>query len=366
MQRFALTREIARSRTCEAHARYNARVGRWIGVGFAVITSIGACGRLDLGDATDASVEHSVDPDDCRGSCACPVCLGPQCIASGRDIANNRGETHGIAIDGSDLYWTEFNDLGAKGGSIARGTIRGDPPLVVASGQYLPVAPAVSGALIYWGSNNAMGIHTAPKSGGADQLLFPKAASSQRAAFAVDEQAVYWSSGSAVYMTRTGTDTTLFDQGGFGFTVDESNVYFRTAATIMRATRADHSAVALSPSGGDGNQLAVDADYVYWTTFGDIYKPTGAIHRVAKSGGKATVLADELAGPDSLAVDANHVYFATSKFSNQYFIGKVLRVAKAGGVPEVLASCLSSPISLVTDANNIYFTTGWGVRAMTK
>ncbi len=97
-----------------------------------------------------------------------------------------------------------------------------------------------------------------------------------------------------------------------------------------------------SPAG-----LALDASYVYWTTF----SATGQVKRAPRAGGPAEVLVDGQPYASGVAVDGTSVYWATNAYP-----GAVMKAGLDGSNPTVLAT-QDHPLYLATDADTVYWTT---------
>jgi len=311
-----------------------------------------ACGGV-LGTSPDASPNEdaSVDAATCEG-------------VGRRVIAAETAETHALAIDHADLYWTEYRNHGEVGGDVMHGTVDGDAPTRIATDQDLPVATATDPLHVLWVSSHATGIFYVPKAGPfGGETAFGAAVPSLHPAFAVGGYLIYFSDGQSVQSTQLGASasyTTWVGAGATGFALEPYALYFRTSASIVHVDLVTRLSDVLAPAGGDGDRLVLDDAYVYWPTVG--VDGTGSISRVEKTGGAPTLVASGLAQPTSLAVDDQNVYFATTSSS----VGGIARVPKSGGDVEVLASCLDAPVELVIDSTSVYFTSGTSVYALPK
>lgn len=98
----------------------------------------------------------------------------------------------------------------------------------------------------------------------------------------------------------------------------------------------------LASTGYSPFDLAVDADYVYWSS-------QAGIQRIAKTGGMTTVLS---AGgtPNGIALDSTHVYWADTSAL------EIRSVALAGGVMATLASGQDFPWRVATNGVNVFWT----------
>jgi hypothetical protein len=92
---------------------------------------------------------------------------------------------------------------------------------------------------------------------------------------------------------------------------------------------------------------------VYWANCHE----SGAILKIAKSGGAVTTLASGLATPQAIAVDDRAVYWVESgSAAGGYTNGGVWAIAKTGGMRQQLAADNGQPHTLTADSTTIY----WG------
>ncbi len=122
--------------------------------------------------------------------------------------------------------------------------------------------------------------------------------------------------------------------------------------------------VALATGLDQPGSIAVDANDVYFSTFGDA-ADHGSIRRVPKSGGPVTVLADGEHVPFNLVVDGTRVYW-TANDDSVSSGGAIRAVAKSGGRAVSLASGLSRARTLVADASSLSFADDAHVNALSK
>ena len=103
-------------------------------------------------------------------------------------------------------------------------------------------------------------------------------------------------------------------------------------------------------------QIALDADFVYWTD-----GPGGSVLRVSKSGGTPSSFSAALHGPSSIAIDASGVYVVESGEA-----GAIVRIPSGGGAAERLAEGQAEPHSLVLTAQDVFWVNGGAFDTMTQ
>jgi hypothetical protein len=116
-----------------------------------------------------------------------------------KQLASNQPAPSGIAVDSSNVYWTNLGPLGGdnlpalNAGSVRMTPIGGGTVTTIASGQSVPVCIIVSGGRIFWSEYglNAPGlVLSAPAGGGSVTPLV--AGLSDPAALAIFNNTLYW------------------------------------------------------------------------------------------------------------------------------------------------------------------------------
>jgi hypothetical protein len=114
--------------------------------------------------------------------------------------------------------------------------------------------------------------------------------------------------------------------------------------------------VVLASAQGNLNNVAVDANNVYWADGGT----NGTILQLPIGGGTALTLATGQGVEAFVAVDSNFVYWTTEgPPGNSQGAGSIARCAigtNCGSSPTVLASGRTSPEGIAVDATDFYWT----------
>ena len=195
-------------------------------------------------------------------------------------LLGTRSHVCGVAVDGTDLYWSDregaIGRLGLR--PLAAGPLdilKEQVPLDEAflSGLTDPCGVAVDAGHVYWASPGGLAIgRAALNGGGADPTFIVGAA--RPCGVAVDAGHVYWANSLGGTIGRASLD---------GIAVDQ-----------------DFITGAVEPCG-----VAVDGAHVYWANQG-----LGSIGRASLDGSGVTQgLVTGLKYPCGVAVDATHVYW---------------------------------------------------------
>ncbi len=253
-----------------------------------------------------------------------------------------------VAVDSTNIYWTENNDTGTvKKVSISGGTVT-----TLASGLNDPAGIAIDSTNVYWTEENSNGtVKKVSISGGTVTTL--ASGLSNPADIAVDSTNIYWTEDTTVKKVSIsgGTATTLASGQSYpyGIAVDSTSVYWAefSSGTVKKVSISGGTATTLASGLSSPDNIAVDSSNVYWTEF----TATGTVKKVSRSGGTVTTLASGLNKPWDIAVDSANVYWTENNDS-----GTVKKVSISGGTATTLASGLNYPAGIAVDSTNIYWT----------
>ena len=242
-----------------------------------------------------------------------------------------------LAVDGTNLYWTE--DLN---GTVMKVPLAGGTPTVLASGQYGAVGIAVDATNVYWAtdpadfsgsppSNTPFVLAKVPIEGGSPTILVSNF--DGRLSIATDGTNVYWTAAGSLggpmsnravkkVSVNGGSPTTLASGlvNPESIAVDSTDVYWTDGIPFFSQGAAAVGTIMKVPiDGGQPTTIASEQDFaagiaivggqVFWSNTG-ANPGSGAI--VGLSGGAATALAIAQAGPTYLAADAEGIYWTNS------------------------------------------------------
>lgn len=98
--------------------------------------------------------------------------------------------TRGVAVDGSSVYWTEYDTAGNNDGIVKKAPRAGGPPTTLASTQADPTDIAADGTNVYWLNTGDQTVMRVPVAGGSPTTLASQQAGVRH--IAVDDTSVYW------------------------------------------------------------------------------------------------------------------------------------------------------------------------------
>ena len=276
------------------------------------------------------------------------------------------GAPFDLAVDATNVYWTDFGDntvkacaiAGCPGGPTLFGSMLASPIGIAANANLLAWADHGSGALgdvtvctggtcapdvkyaapgawgvavdattVYW-TQPALG-RVLSAAGGAPAVLLASIAPSTPQGIAVDATQVYWTTGgtgtvmSCPLAGCAGNPTTLATglPGPQGIAVDSTSVYWvnQTAGTVMKCATAGCGAAPtlLATGPGTPSSIALDTTSVYWATAGG-----GTVMKCPLGGGGSTTIASGLSNAAAVAVDATRIFWIDGGS------GKVMKLAK--------------------------------------
>ena len=261
--------------------------------------------------------------------------------SGGAPTSLDSGQVTGIVADEGGVFWANTDR-----GEVMSAAPDGTGATTIAGYADFVGDMAIAESNLYFtivGSFGAMpSVQTVAKTGGTPAPLF-----SNENPLAFIEAA-----GSAVFFTDLGNaglgrvlelDTSM---GGatplatdlerpWAIALDSSDLFIVTGddGAIHRVPRGGGTSTKIAQGQDSPYGVAVDDDFVYWTTQGGPFdmpcdNTGGALWHMPKSGGPATELATGLACPYQIAVDDTGVYWVNAGVDSMPSTGSVMRVPK--------------------------------------
>jgi len=178
----------------------------------------------------------------------------------------------GVVAFGPNVYWGGMADAGV--GSITVRPLNGNnPPVVIATGAWMPNGLAADNGSVYWTDSIHGNIYRVGINGGTIQTV--ATAQTGAAGIAVDGNNIYWAAAQTGFVVAQPLD------GGL------STIIARNELTPTR--------------------LAIDGLSIFWTDHDN-----GLIMKAPLDGGNPLPVAAGQNGPNAIAVDSNYVYWTNA------------------------------------------------------
>ena len=290
----------------------------------------------------------------CNHSCDGAGCTGEKCqplvMAQGQ---SSPGE---IAIDGTQIYWTNYGS-----GTVMRVSKDGKTTVTVGDNQASAWGVAVFGNNVYWANGASTGSAWKGSADGSSAPVSLYSSTGSMRGVAADADYLFIAhyqsnqvvrvdladtSKKASYPAQKPNDLAL--DADAAYWSNEEGSLVKLSRTAVSGTMPQELLGGLSRPRG----VAVDENNVYVVAAGNVGASDGALYRVPKNGGAAVALASALRNPRELAIDKTHVYFTS------YGDGTVQRMSKdaiAGGTREVIATAQQFPIGIAVDDRYIFW-----------
>lgn len=170
---------------------------------------------------------------------------------AGSHFASGQGPATGIATNGTTVCWTQKE----VGGAVSCQPVTGGTPSTIATNQGTPAYIAMDATNVYWTNFGGGNVVTKPISGGTRTVL---AQGTNPNRIVIDANNVYWTDGGSVYRSNKSTSgKTLLGTGpgtAMGLAVDSTNVYWTYQNGSLEG------GVLSAPIGGGGPVATLSRD----------------------------------------------------------------------------------------------------------
>lgn len=352
--------------------------GRVCIIALTVLTALGCGPKLNPEQPVSPCGDVSSDPNNC-GSCghictatgqANAVCAGGSC-AQQLALALYQANPSGIVVDATNAYWvnasrSDDNDDYSIPGSVVSVPLGGGSPDTIAANQNQAWSIAINSTNIYWTdlgypTDDGAGMIT-PLSGGVYTIDLSTGTMSSVAPeltdpgpLAISSSTAYWIStldGNVYSAPLTGGTPSTFANSQTGYlaiATDANNVYWIDGNGLVKEPQAGGAIVTLSTEIDGTVGLAVDDRNVYWTT--EIANSSGMILQMPLDGGTTITIATDLEDPVAVTSDGTNIYWVTQGD------GTVQRAPIGGGKVVTLASQQDEPVAITVDNTSVYWVT---------
>lgn len=251
-------------------------------------------------------------------------------------LASGLGAVNQIAVDGTNVYWTEYNEANGNG-QIRSVPIGGGTITTLASGTpagssydvFYPTGIVLDANYVYWGEQVGGGaVRRVPKAGGQ----------------VID---IGRGQGSVTFLTLDASQSNFYILG-------DSGSFFRLP--IGGGTRQALAAkVGLNLTG----PLEIDQNAIYSEDVTDASSGRGgSIFAVPTNGGAVNYLVTNENDPHNVATDQNYVYYPHAPITGDVNFHFVRKVAKGGGTPILYPGCsagtVAGVIGVAVDSTSVY------------
>jgi hypothetical protein len=289
-------------------------------------------------------------------------------LACGQDTPSN------IAVGNGVVYWTNYDGAAStgsnstgSGGAIMSVPAAGGTPTTVVANQDFPWAIAVDGTNVYWtnydndgavggGTTNSGAVLQAPIGGGTVVTL--QTGLEDPYGIAVDSTSVYFTTyaggrvkkvpigGGSVVTLAQGLNEPCYVavSGGNVFWANYGTGTLQSIATSGTAP-GNPTTLATDAAMDNANGVTVSGSTVFFAASNN----PGGIYSVGTTGGASQVLASMQDNPWGLANDGTNLYW-----SNNDNPGDVVSAPIAGGAPTTLATFLENPTAIAADGTGVY------------
>ncbi len=285
----------------------------------------------------------------CDAACVEQICGGPPCQPGDLPVilASGQASPYSLTLDHTAVYFTNL----VKAGTVMAVPKVGGGATPIAVNQDSPSDVAVDETAVFWTSGQGL-VGRATKDGTSQTEL--ATGQSGPSGIALDTESAYWldyfNPGKVSVIPKVGGTPIVLATGGTGFSriaVDDSSVTWLDfyGSTVLRVPKGGGAVTTIAHLEGLLSDLALDGPTVYVTA-------GMAVLRIDGPGSPPQMLATTSGNGARLALDGDSVYFTDPA------AGLVRRVLKLGGEAETIASAQSRPTGIAVDGWCVYWANG--------
>jgi hypothetical protein len=280
-------------------------------------------------------------------------------------------EQYAFVVVGANLADQQEGKTGVRKVSLGDGNVT-----VFEKGDYFPAegrdAVAVDDRYFYWTSTGK--ILRQLKTGGQIEVVTADSVGIGLD-LAMDKERLYWANHSyegpnmqpikAIYSVKKNNGKTeIFVEGQYipnNLIVDEKFLYWTSGNKILKkpTNGADVQTVYEVAEKENISGLRQDADTLYFSAGNSKH----ALYRLAKQGGEAAKLVDDIFSVAQFAVDDRDVYYFIARGFTET---EICKVPKTGGAVAQVDTGSYAQGSLVVGITDIYFSDGFGLFSIAK
>jgi len=251
-------------------------------------------------------------------------------------LASGLGGVNQIAVDGANVYWTEFNEqtgngqirsVPSGGGTVT--TLASGTPAGSVYDVFFPTGIALDANYVYWGESAGGGaVRRVPKAGGQ----------------VVD---IGRGQGSVNWLALDATQSNFY-------VVGDSGSFFR-----QPVAGGSRQALAAKVGSNLTGPLEIDQNAIYSEDLVDASTGRGgSIFSVPTNGGTVSYLVTKENNPHDVAIDQNYVFFPHAPIVGDKNFHFVRKVAKSGGAPVLYPNCsagtVAGVVGVAVDSTAVY------------
>jgi len=241
-------------------------------------------------------------------------------------IASQQFRAHAIAVDSTNVYWTDYDGMGTISKCATSGCA--GSPVILAVAQQFPNSLALDDANVYWANDDGTVM-----------------------ACAIN--------GCAQTPTEIGAVTTTQFYYAGSLTLEASQLYW---ATLDAVVTCPVSGCLGQPTpiitGQKPTVIAVDQTTLYWTDVGDGGPSGGKIMTcaIAGCGNAPLTIASSLPGPYAITLDTKNIYWTDGNA-----VSSCSKASCASTIATLVSNETPSGPSILVDGSNLYWSTAQNV-----